>query len=1065
MLKFLAKFGSFKAFRILILSFCLLATIFFSLAFLLLDNPAALKRFQPFIESQLTNTSHYYVFESPYFSFAPDKVQVADTVIRWDEVNKEIVFSARNSKIFDKNNNIIAIVPNINVKFDFLRYLFAKDLAASISLNSAQFFIKTNPNIDTSTRALINSPKENIVNFFKTNLINNNRSYDIYQVKLNNIALNIDNGRSNIKWMLNNGYFLNNKDSISGKIFLESMRKEEIILDLNLKTNNEDGIDVISNISGLTSNIIKDFLPSLVKDNKLKFKVNARTEININKDSYIKDINFEFYDSKFSFILPEVFETEFNIDRFYAKGNFTPKGEELTIQLCEIENNQTKISVSGIFKEIIPPLNLADYAPNLIFDLKIKDLPITDLKYYWPLHVREKIRDWITTRITKGNIKNALASFVITPDDFKLIELHEKTALQNPKKLPYLPLPAKNLINATLNIENADINYFPKYPVAQNVNANVTFDNKAMVIKVPEMNILDSKAKNIEISINNMWLKPSILEIKSDYEGKVEDIINGYLKPTIAKELQENNSKLKSIMAGTGLTNGQVYIALPIKKEALLYDDLNLQVKMNVAQVFLPNFIKNNNITGQNLLLTLNDDQLNIKGTTKLGDLAFTNNYTQFISPSKSHEFISNNKISARITASNINSLAPDLLKDIEIKDAFKFNMEMTENKAGINITGNADFANVEVIMPKYNFHKTKEQKAKLNFSADITDKNLDINYLNLTGDNLNAQTEIKFNKNNKDELTLEYLKLDDIKFAANDFSLSYTKARYGTNLLLYGNNLDLSGISLQEILKGKEPDNSPSHLNINLNNLSMKNNVNFNNFQLQISCQNKLCLKVSAQTKIDNKDDLTANVTNNKDDKNGPPVLVVKTNNAGKLFSALDISNNITGGNLILNSSGSLSNNKVLSKGNMSITNFKAIKTPILGRILTLASLKGYTDILEQEGMSFDKFIVNFSKYNGIITISDATTAGSSIGLTAQGKIDTYKNELDIKGVIVPAQEINRLIGRIPLFGNIINGGKNQGIIATRYVVKGNYKDAKISVNPLSILTPGFLRKIFDVF
>lgn len=54
---------------------------------------------------------------------------------------------------------------------------------------------------------------------------------------------------------------------------------------------------------------------------------------------------------------------------------------------------------------------------------------------------------------------------------------------------------------------------------------------------------------------------------------------------------------------------------------------------------------------------------------------------------------------------------------------------------------------------------------------------------------------------------------------------------------------------------------------------------------------------------------------------------------------------------------------------------------------------------------------------------------------------------------------EVNSLLSSIPLVGEILTGGS--GLIAATYTMKGPSKDPQVSVNPLSILTPGFLRKI----
>jgi len=42
--------------------------------------------------------------------------------------------------------------------------------------------------------------------------------------------------------------------------------------------------------------------------------------------------------------------------------------------------------------------------------------------------------------------------------------------------------------------------------------------------------------------------------------------------------------------------------------------------------------------------------------------------------------------------------------------------------------------------------------------------------------------------------------------------------------------------------------------------------------------------------------------------------------------------------------------------------------------------------------------------------------------------------------------------------------GKKGEGMFALNYSVKGPFTKTQVSINPLSALTPGFLRRIFDV-
>jgi hypothetical protein len=43
--------------------------------------------------------------------------------------------------------------------------------------------------------------------------------------------------------------------------------------------------------------------------------------------------------------------------------------------------------------------------------------------------------------------------------------------------------------------------------------------------------------------------------------------------------------------------------------------------------------------------------------------------------------------------------------------------------------------------------------------------------------------------------------------------------------------------------------------------------------------------------------------------------------------------------------------------------------------------------------------------------------------------------------------------------------GGKGEGLISVAYRLPGQLADPQVAVNPASVLTPGFLRGLFDLF
>jgi len=194
----------------------------------------------------------------------------------------------------------------------------------------------------------------------------------------------------------------------------------------------------------------------------------------------------------------------------------------------------------------------------------------------------------------------------------------------------------------------------------------------------------------------------------------------------------------------------------------------------------------------------------------------------------------------------------------------------------------------------------------------------------------------------------------------------------------------------------------------------------------------------------------------------NGTHTLLAQTKDGGGALKALDIYDSIKGGTLTM--SGTVKDdepNRPL-RGKMQVTSYRLVKTPFIARFLTVASLTGLVDVLTGEGFFFDGASAKFTKTRGVIDVSRFRSAGPSIGLTAAGRIDLDRNQISVKGTLVPAYAFNSILGNIPLIGNLLQGGEGQGLFAATYDISGSLAEPKINVNPWSALAPGFLRGLF---
>ncbi|PHR61967.1 MAG: hypothetical protein COA43_01995 [Robiginitomaculum sp.] len=181
----------------------------------------------------------------------------------------------------------------------------------------------------------------------------------------------------------------------------------------------------------------------------------------------------------------------------------------------------------------------------------------------------------------------------------------------------------------------------------------------------------------------------------------------------------------------------------------------------------------------------------------------------------------------------------------------------------------------------------------------------------------------------------------------------------------------------------------------------------------------------------------------------------------AAKVFLGI---NSIRGGVLEINGYLPPDGSEGGVRGFVSLKDFTLVRAPAFAQILSLASLQGLAGTLSGTGMKFSTLDMDFAIDDGVLKIRDGRASGAALGLTGEGDIGIANKTLDFNGVLVPAYAVNSILGDIPLLGDIIVGKKGEGMFALNYAVKGPFAKTRVSVNPLSALTPGFLRRIFDV-
>ncbi|MEK9965240.1 MAG: AsmA-like C-terminal domain-containing protein [Rhodospirillaceae bacterium] len=191
---------------------------------------------------------------------------------------------------------------------------------------------------------------------------------------------------------------------------------------------------------------------------------------------------------------------------------------------------------------------------------------------------------------------------------------------------------------------------------------------------------------------------------------------------------------------------------------------------------------------------------------------------------------------------------------------------------------------------------------------------------------------------------------------------------------------------------------------------------------------------------------------------------LTFETDDAGGVLAALDWVDTIRGGEMRVLGTMTGSGDAEVITGQLDMQNFLLTEGPVGAQILALTSFSGIADVLGGEGLTFRRVELPFTLTDREITITEAKARGANIGVLATGRIERETDEIQMTGEIVPAYTLNSLLANIPLIGTVLSGGAD-GVFAATFDVQGPIDDPDVSVNPLSVLTPGIIRRLLTGF
>jgi hypothetical protein len=182
--------------------------------------------------------------------------------------------------------------------------------------------------------------------------------------------------------------------------------------------------------------------------------------------------------------------------------------------------------------------------------------------------------------------------------------------------------------------------------------------------------------------------------------------------------------------------------------------------------------------------------------------------------------------------------------------------------------------------------------------------------------------------------------------------------------------------------------------------------------------------------------------------------VIFFETDDAGALFRFTDMYPRMYGGQMWV-AMDPPTQEQTPQIGTLFIRRFAVRGEPALEKVVS-----GAPNAAGTSGVDFSEMRADFTRFPGKMSVREGVVRGPLVGATVEGNIDYVRDEVHLRGTFVPFYGLNNMFGQIPIVGLFLGGGNKEGLLGINYEAVGPPSAPRITVNPVSAIAPGLLRK-----
>lgn len=670
--------------------------------------------------------------------------------------------------------------------------------------------------------------------------------------------------------------------------------------------------------------------------------------------------------------------------------------------------------------------------PRIAAGIAVTPMPAQVAKKVWPVFVATKVRNWVVENLQSGDIER--------------IDIATNSPFENLKEDG--PPIAQDGLSVDVSVRNATIRPVVGMPPITEADLVTSIKGRNVVVTVGRGIVdlgggrrLTVSNGRFEVPDTHPKAPPASAQFRIDgpVPAALELLASERLRGQAAVPMESGNSR--------GNLSGQVTVNLPITRDpppgATRYS-----INLDVAGFAADKMVMGQKIEAQGLKVSADNKGFQIRGDVRINGTPAALDYSKSVDSPEADVIVRatlDEAARARFGFGTGHALAGPV--------PVRLSGKVAENKdVRLRVEADLTQAKIDNLLPGW--AKPQRVKTQATFNVITRDKATRFEDIAVDGPGVNVRGNVELD--DKSDLVAANFPV----FAMSDGDRASVKAERGGDgalrVSMRGEVYD--GRNFVKAFFGGEPGDKPKSdpidldFDMRLGAIAGHNGEALRGVEMRMSRRSGQIRTFALKSAIGTSATLTGDMRASAQRKN---VLHFETQDAGALMRFTDTYPRIQGGHMLV-AMDVPTPDQAPQDGTVTIQKFAVRGEP------KLSGLVGGAAQNDARGIDFDRMRVDFTRTAGRLQVKEGIVQGQALGVTIEGNIEFAKNDVRMRGTIVPLFGLNNPIGQVPILGGFF-GGPKEGLFGFTYQVTGPPSAPKLDVNPASGLVPGFLRKFFE--